>query len=41
MGSLDDDPGIRLERHIFAASKAPWYDIAGGLPQHAEYPPGT
>jgi hypothetical protein len=39
MGSLDDDPGMRPQRHIFAASKAPWYDIPDELPQDAEYPP--
>lgn len=39
MGSLDDDPGIRPERHLFAASKAPWYEIPDALPQHDEYPP--
>ena len=39
MGSLDDDPGIRPERHIFAASRAPWFEIADRLPQHDEYPP--
>jgi len=27
-GTLDDDPGIRLESHIFVGSKAPWLDIA-------------
>jgi hypothetical protein len=41
MGSLDDDPGARPDRHIFAASKAPWYAIADDLPQDAEYPPQT
>ena len=41
MGSLDDDPGMRPQRHIFAASKAPWYEIPDDLPQDAEYPPGT
>ena len=35
MGTLDDDPGIRPAVHIFVASKAPWYEIADGLPQHA------
>ena len=39
MGSLDDDPGIRPQRHIFVASKAPWYEIPDDLPQDAEYPP--
>jgi hypothetical protein len=38
MGSLDDDPGIRPQAHIFVGSKAPWYEIADDLPQHAEYP---
>ena len=33
-GSLDDDPGIRPECHIFATSKAPWFDIPGTLPQY-------
>ncbi|MEA2625511.1 MAG: hypothetical protein QOD06_1556 [Candidatus Binatota bacterium] len=40
-GSLDDDPGIREEMHIFVGSKAPWYEIADALPQHETYPPGT
>src|SRR5262245_9737665 len=39
MGSLDDDPGVRPQRHIFAGSKAPWYDIPDDLPQDAELPP--
>ena len=34
MGSLDDDPGMRPQVHIFVASKAPWFDIADDLPQH-------
>jgi hypothetical protein len=34
IGTLDDDPGIRPALHIFVASKAPWYEIADGLPQH-------
>lgn len=38
MGSLDGDPGVRPSRHIFTASKAPWFEIADGLPQDAEYP---
>jgi len=38
MGSLDDDPGARPSRHIFAASRAPWDEITDGLPQDAEYP---
>jgi hypothetical protein len=41
MGTLDDDPGIRPQYHIFVASKAPWHTIADSLPQHAEYPPSA
>ena len=41
LGTLDDDPGVRPERHIFVGSKAPWYAIEDGLPQFAEYPPGN
>jgi len=39
MGSLDDDPGIRPQAHIFVGSKAPWYDITDTVPQFAEYQP--
>ena len=33
LGTLDDDPGTKVPRHIFVASKAPWFDITDGLPQ--------
>jgi hypothetical protein len=39
MGSLDDDPPMRPQGHIFVGSMAPWYAIADGLPQYVEYPP--
>lgn len=39
VGTLDDDPGMRPERHIFTGSRAPWFEIADRLPQHEEYPP--
>jgi hypothetical protein len=39
MGSLDDDPGIAPKEHIFAGSKAPWFDIADALPQYVEQAP--
>ena len=39
LGGLDDDPGVRPERHFFVASKAPWFEITDDLPQHAELPP--
>lgn len=39
MGTLDDDPGLRPQAHIFVASKAPWYTIHDALPQFGEFPP--
>ena len=39
-GLLDGDFGHRAELHIFAASKAPWFEIQDGLPAFDEYPPG-
>jgi hypothetical protein len=38
MGSLDDDPGVRPEAHIFVGSKAPWFEITDKLPQFKEFP---
>jgi hypothetical protein len=38
MGSIDGDPGVRPSRHIFVASKAPWFEITDDLPQDAEVP---
>jgi hypothetical protein len=38
LGSVDGDPGVRPSRHIFAASKAPWFEIADDLPQDADAP---
>jgi hypothetical protein len=39
-GSLDTDPGLRAQGHIFVADKAPWFDITGTLPQFPGAPPG-
>lgn len=39
LGTLDDDPGVRPESHIFVHSKAPWFEITDDLPQFPEYPP--
>jgi len=39
-GTLDDDPGIRLSAHIFAASKAPWHEIDNDAARFDAYPPG-
>jgi hypothetical protein len=40
MGAFDDDPPQRPQEHIFAGSKASWFDIPGPLPQHDERPTG-
>lgn len=39
-GCFDDDPVTRPSKHIFVASKAPWYDIPGDLPRYEERPSG-
>jgi hypothetical protein len=39
LATLDDDPGVRPESHIFVGSKAPWFDITDDLPQYEGYPP--
>lgn len=38
-GNLEGDLGVTPTLHMFAGSKAPWYEITDGLPQHAAYPP--
>jgi len=38
LGTLDDDPAVQPQRHIFVDFKAPWFDISDDLPQHAERP---
>lgn len=37
LGTLDSDPGVKAERHVFVGSKASWYEITDTLPQHKEY----
>jgi hypothetical protein len=39
LGTLDSDPGHAPDAHIFAASKASWWRIEDGLPQHPEGAP--
>jgi hypothetical protein len=41
LGTLDDDPGLRPERHIFVANKAPWFEITDDLPQDQGLPPAA
>ena len=38
-GTLDDDPGIRPKHNIYYASRAPWREEVGALPQYDELPP--
>lgn len=38
MGTLSEVPSIAPTMHIFVASKAEWYEITDGLPQHATLP---
>jgi hypothetical protein len=38
-GNLDGELDARPLMHMFVGSKAPWYEITDGLPQHAAYPP--
>ncbi|MGH8178762.1 MAG: GFA family protein [Steroidobacter sp.] len=39
LGSVDDDPGVKIEMHIFVGSKAPWDHIGGDAPQFTDLPP--
>jgi hypothetical protein len=39
-GPFDGDPGVRPTAHIFAASKAPWFEMHDDLPRFDAYPPG-
>lgn len=32
-GLLDDDPGMKPDKHIFVEVKSPWFKIADDLPQ--------
>ena len=41
LGSLNGDPGVKIEMHIFVGSKAPWDHIGGDAPQFVELPPST
>jgi hypothetical protein len=36
LGTVDGDPGVTIQRHIFVGSKAPWDEIGGDTPQFDE-----
>ena len=38
-GVLDDDPGTRVEQHIYVGSKAAWDEISAGAAQYEEAAP--
>ncbi|MBU0676986.1 MAG: GFA family protein [Verrucomicrobia bacterium] len=38
-GTLDDDPGIKPQAHIWVSAKVAWHDICDDLPQYAEWLP--
>jgi hypothetical protein len=40
LGTLTDTPRIRPTAHIFAGSKAPWFEITDALPQYVAFPDG-
>ena len=35
-GTLDDDPKMQPQCHIWVKAKAPWHQITDALPQHSE-----
>ncbi len=39
LGTLNDDAVVKLERHIFVASKAAWEVIPHGVLQYDSFPP--
>ena len=41
LGSVDGDPGVQIEVHIFVDSRAPWDHIGGNAPQFPEFPPNS
>jgi len=41
LGTVEGDPGIEPECHIFAGSKAGWHEITDELPQFEKRPPDT
>ena len=38
-GVVDDDPGARPLRHLFASKRASWFEITDPLPQYSEHVP--
>ncbi len=38
LGTVNGDPGVEIEAHIFVGSKAPWDHIGGSAPQYEAGP---
>ncbi|MEM6988198.1 MAG: GFA family protein [Pseudomonadota bacterium] len=38
LGTVEGDPGVRADCHIYTGSKAVWYDIEDNLPQYDTRP---
>ena len=36
LGTLDSDPGLRVEKHIWVGSKVPWVELMDGLPHETQ-----
>jgi len=41
LGTVEGDPGVKPESHIFVGSKAQWHEINDDLPQFEERPSDT
>ncbi|MEA3411628.1 MAG: GFA family protein [Pseudomonadota bacterium] len=41
LGSVDGDPGVQIETHIFVDSRAPWDHIGGNASQFPGSPPNS
>ena len=39
LGTLNDNPEIKIKEHIFVGSKACWDEIGGSSPCYEEFPP--
>ena len=37
LGTVNGDPGVEVQAHIFVGSKAPWDHIGGSAPQFEEW----
>ena len=38
LGTLDTDPAVKAQYHIFVSEKAAWFEITDELPQYEKFP---